>query len=156
MEIYIKDAKGRTDFYALQKSWFDDVDAVTSPAEGYVPMDIVNEKPALREGEVLGYHFTMADGRYRREYLAMTEDDARLNKVHTYRVGDLFWWVAQRGKAQELDALLESQGLYSAAITQTTVSDDDPNFTGVLAAVQAGLGLTDEEVADALASARLT
>lgn len=155
MDLFMKDYKDRTDFYELQKSWFDHVDVSVVAKDGYVPMDIIAGKPELKEGELLGYHFTLEDGRYKRVYLAMTAEDPRLAIVHSYRIGDLFWWVAQKGLADQLDALLKSQGIYTAAITQTVVSDDDPNFTTILASVQRELKLTDEQVAEALASARI-
>lgn len=113
---------------------------------------VVEMKPNPPEGQhAAGSRYAEQDGRIVRvwEY----EQDAP--RVRTFRVCELFWWAAQHGKASELDALLESQGLYSAAITQTEVTDADPNFVAILAAVQDALELTDAEVDECLAAAEV-
>lgn len=113
---------------------------------------VVETKPNPPEGQhAVSSHLEEQDGRIVRVWEYAPDEP----KVRVFKVCELFWWIAQKGLAAELDALLESQGMYSAAITQVTVSDDDPNFTGVLAAVQDALELTDKEVDECLCAAEV-
>lgn len=77
-----------------------------------------------------------------------------------YSIPDLFFWL--RGydddhpdakKGQAVVDLLNSQDLYTVAVTTRVVSEDNELFAPTLAAIKEAVGFTDEDVAEALAYA---
>lgn len=77
-----------------------------------------------------------------------------------YSVPDLFFWL--RGydethpdakKGQAVVDLLNSQNLYTIAVTTRVVSEANELFAPTIAAIKEAVGFTDEEVAEALAYA---
>lgn len=77
-----------------------------------------------------------------------------------YFIPDLFFWL--RGydenhpdakKGQAVVDLLNSQDLYTIAVTTRVVSEENELFASTIAAIKEAVGFTDEEVAEALAYA---
>lgn len=77
-----------------------------------------------------------------------------------YSIPDLFFWL--RGydeghpdakKGQAVVDLLNSQDLYTIAVTTRVVSEENELFAPTIAAIKEAVGFTDEEVAAALAYA---
>lgn len=88
------------------------------------------------------------------------EEPAPPPKPKNYSIPDMFFWL--RGydethpdakKGQAVVDLLNSQNLYTIAVTTRVVSEENELFGPTLAAIKEAVGFTDEEVAEALAYA---
>lgn len=136
----------RKDFYCLRSNWFQFVDFSRNGQYEYV---VVGPRPDLKDGEVMGYHCVIADGKFTRYFLVLTEEEAKQRKYHKPRIFSKYKAVAvltRQGVWQECRKFIEDAGLYDLYLAATEFSEADPYFVEGLAKIKEKLGLSDEEI----------
>lgn len=117
--IYIKHKNENTEFVTTTDYLNSVVDMSEIQSEGFYP--VIKDKTHCQpeEGKIECLKFELVDDEWHRSFVLLSPDDESIERTpcSTYRICELFWWIAQHGKATQLDDFLKSQGLYSAAIT---------------------------------------
>lgn len=75
-ELYVKMIETRTEFCCLRDNWGLFMTMCGKDAEGAIPLVLVNERPVLKDGEVMAYRCELKDGRMLRTYLPVTREES--------------------------------------------------------------------------------
>lgn len=157
MKVIARLLTGLTDFYCLSSNRDKFVVAYTT--EGDVPDGryeyvAANERPTLKDGEVMAYHIYVKDGRLERERIAISEEEAKTRKYQAPRVFSKLKAVAVLMKAgywENCKKFIEEAGLYDLYLAANEFGEDNTYFLQGRAKIQAELGLDDDAVEALLA-----
>lgn len=70
--------------------------------------------------------------------------------VPRYSIADLTFWCVQRGKMDAVSSALKEAGYYEVYLTTQEIAADNELFMPTMKAIAAKVGMTDEDIADAL------
>ena len=157
MKVIAKLLMGLTDFYCLNSNREKFVVAYTTEGDvpdGWYEYVAANEKPTLKDGEVMAYHIYVKDGRLERERIAVTAEEAQKRKYQVPRVFSKLKAVAVLMKAgywENCKKYIEEAGLYDLYLAANEFSEDNGYFLQGRAKIQEELGLDDDAVETLLA-----
>lgn len=158
MKVIAKLLTGLTDFYCLKSNRERFIIAYTKEGDipdGYFEYVAANEKPTLKDGEVMAYHIVLKDGRIERTRFAITEEESKRRKYQVPRVFSKLKAVSVLMKAgywERCKKYIEEAGLYDLYLAANEFGEDNEYFLQGRAKIQAELGLTDEQVESILSA----
>ena len=157
MKVIARLLTGLTDFYCLSSNREKFVIAYTTEGDvpdGWYEYVAANERPTLKDGEVMAYHIYVKDGRLERERIAITEEEAKARKYQVPRIFSKLKAVSVLMKAgywESCKKFIEEAGLYDLYLAANEFGEDNAYFLQGRAKIQAELGLTDDAVEALLA-----
>ena len=157
---YVKMNDTRTDFYCLLSNMWEFVSDLkiaedeTAP-DGWYLFERTGTKREAGDGEVRAFHFTVADGVVKREYLVISEEEAKKGKWHkprTFSKLKLYAAVKSLGLWADVKAWLEASDLWDAFVLAQDVAEDNEQFAAGIKTFKEKFALSDERVEEILAS----
>jgi hypothetical protein len=151
--LYARPKTNRNDFYCLRSELTNFVDLkefdADEPPEGWYRYESSGTKIEASEGEVRALHVTVADGVVTREYLVISDEEAKKPKYHWPRVFSKLKAVSvlmKVGYWESCKKYIEDAGLYDLYLAANEFSEDNEHFVQGLEKIKSELGLSDDQV----------
>lgn len=153
--MYAKIFVSSTDFHCLRTNWeqFYAVGNLDHCPEGCIEFRIMNEKPELKENEVIGYHCQVVDNVLQRTYVAVDKDESlkpMWNFPRTFSKLKCVEALMDEGVWTEVKKWIEDNGLYDLYLAAQEFSEDNKHFVIGKTQLQQKLGWDDDKIESVL------